>query len=80
MCKGTALTDIKAPSDLPDASKPADLNSHPFTTPGGNSVNSFILNPTPVKQSNLDAVISSGWVTKAQVCTGVPAGKVAACG
>jgi D-xylose transport system substrate-binding protein len=80
MCKGTALTDIKAPSDLPSGAAPADLNSHPFTTPGGNTVNSFILTPTPITSDNLNLVIDSGWVTKDQVCTNVPAGKVAACG
>jgi D-xylose transport system substrate-binding protein len=80
MCGGTKLADVKAPSDLPAASKPADVNSHPFQTPGGNTVTSFILNPTPIKSDNLNDVISSGWVTKAQVCTNVPAGKVSACG
>jgi D-xylose transport system substrate-binding protein len=80
MCKGTALTDIKAPSDLPEGAKPADTSTHPFTTPGGNQVNSFILTPTPIKQDNLNLVIDSGWATKAQVCTGVTAGKVTACG
>jgi D-xylose transport system substrate-binding protein len=80
MCAGTALTDVKAPSDLPAASKPADLATHLFTTPGNNQVSSIILNPTPVQQANLGDVISAGWVTKDQVCTGVAAGKVAACG
>jgi D-xylose transport system substrate-binding protein len=80
MCAGTKLADIKAPSDLPDASKPADLASHPFTTPGGKSVSSFILNPTPIKKDNLNAVIDAGWVTKDQVCAKVTAGSVAACG
>jgi D-xylose transport system substrate-binding protein len=80
LCNGTKLADVKAPSDLPEATKPADLDAHPFTTPGGKSVTSFILTPTPIKQANLGDVISSGWVTKDQVCTGVTAGKVAACG
>jgi D-xylose transport system substrate-binding protein len=80
MCKGTKLADIKAPSDLPAGAKPADLDAHPFTTPGGKTVTSFILTPTPIKTDNVGDVITAGWVTKAQVCTGVPAGKVAACG
>ncbi|HYK96231.1 MAG TPA: substrate-binding domain-containing protein [Candidatus Dormibacteraeota bacterium] len=80
LCAGTALTAVKAPSDLPAASKPADLNTHLFTTPGNNQVSSFILTPTPIQQANLGDVISAGWVTKDQVCTGVAAGKVAACG
>ena len=80
MCAGKALKDITAPSDLPAASKPADTATHDFKTPGGNTVSSFILAPTPVTKDNLDAVISSGWVTKDQVCTGVAAGAVKACG
>jgi D-xylose transport system substrate-binding protein len=80
MCAGKALKDITAPADLPAASKPADLATHDFKTPGGNTVSSFILTPTPVTKDNLDAVISSGWVTKDQVCTGVAAGAVKACG
>jgi D-xylose transport system substrate-binding protein len=80
LCAGTKLADLKAPSDLPAAAAPTDLNSHPFTTPGGNTVTSFLLTPTPVKQANVGDVISAGWVTKDQVCTGVPAGKVTACG
>jgi D-xylose transport system substrate-binding protein len=80
MCAGKALADVKAPADLPAGAKPADLDAHPFTTPGGNTVQSFILTPTPIQQDNLNLVIDSGWVTKAQVCTSVPAGKVAACG
>ena len=82
MCAGKALKDITAPSDLPDASKPSagDLATHDFKTPGGNTVSSIILAPTPVTKDNLDAVISAGWVTKDQVCTGVTAGAVKACG
>ncbi|HEX8025733.1 MAG TPA: hypothetical protein VF484_05990, partial [Candidatus Limnocylindrales bacterium] len=82
MCAGKALKDITAPSDLPDASKPTsgDLATHDFKTPGGNTVSSIILAPTPVTKDNLDAVISAGWVTKDQVCTGVAAGAVKACG
>lgn len=80
MCAGTALKDVKAPSDLTAGTKPADLNTHDFVTPGGNTVSSIILTPTPIKSDNLNLVIDSGWVTKAQVCTGVAAGAVAACG
>ena len=80
LCGGTALASVMAPSDLPAATKPADLSTHPFTTPGNNTVSSIILNPTPIQQANLGDVITAGWVTKDQVCTGVAAGKVPACG
>jgi D-xylose transport system substrate-binding protein len=79
LCAGTAMKDVKAPSDLSDNTKPADLNTHDFTTPGKNTVSSIILNPTPIKQDNLNLVIDSGWVTKDQVCTNVTAGSVKAC-
>jgi len=80
MCAGKALKDITAPSDLTAGTKPADLNTHDFQTPGGKTVSSIILTPTPITKANLDQVITSGWVTKAQVCTGVAAGAVPACG
>ncbi|MFI5042682.1 MAG: D-xylose ABC transporter substrate-binding protein, partial [Acidimicrobiales bacterium] len=70
----------KAPSDLPAGAAPADVNAHPFTTPGGNTVQSIILTPTPIQSDNLNVVIDSGWVTKDVVCSKVPAGKVSVCG
>jgi len=50
-----------------------------FTTPGGNSLSSILLTPNPITQANLKDVLDAGWVTKADVCQGVAAGKVAAC-
>jgi D-xylose transport system substrate-binding protein len=32
-----------------------------------------------VTRDNLNVVIEAGWATKAAVCQGVPAGRVAAC-
>ncbi|WP_376094697.1 D-xylose ABC transporter substrate-binding protein [Roseomonas sp. CCTCC AB2023176] len=37
------------------------------------------LDPVPVTRENLGAIIEAGWATKAAVCQGVPAGRVAAC-
>lgn len=74
LCAGTKMTDVKAPGDLPPASAPASLNATAFTTPGGNTVQSIILTPTAVTKDNVKATIDAGWVTKEQVCTGVPAG------
>ncbi len=79
LCGGTALKDIKAPTDLPAAAAPSSLNAVEFTTPGGNKVQSITLNPTPITKDNLKDVIDSGWVTKDQVCTGVTAGSVSPC-
>ncbi len=79
LCGGTAPTAVKAPSDLPAAAAPASLTSVPFTTPGGNTVNSITLSPTPITKDNLKDVIDAGWVTKDVVCAKVTAGSVAAC-
>ena len=51
-----------------------------FKTPGGNSLSSILLTPNPITQANLNDVLSAGWITKADLCQGVAAGKVAACG
>jgi D-xylose transport system substrate-binding protein len=51
----------------------------PFTSPGGNSLTSVILAPTPVTQDNLQVVVDAGVITQADLCQGVTAGSVAAC-
>lgn len=55
-------------------------NTASFTTPGGNKVSSILLTPNPITQANLKDVLDAGWVTKADLCQGVAAGKVSACG
>ena len=51
-----------------------------FKTPGGNTVKSVILQPTPVTAETLDKVIKAGWyVTKADICAGADTTKVPAC-
>lgn len=79
LCGGTELKDAKAPADLPEGAAPADVDAHDFTTPGGNTVSSIILSPTPITQDNLGVVIDSGWITKEAACAGVTAGTVDAC-
>ena len=51
-----------------------------FKTPGGNSISSILLTPNPITKDNLKEVLDAGWVTKADLCQGVAAGKVSACG
>jgi D-xylose transport system substrate-binding protein len=51
-----------------------------FETPGKNSLSSILLTPNPITQANLNDVVTAGWITKAELCQGVAAGKVAACG
>ena len=80
LCGGTALTDATAPDDLPAAAAPTDTKAVDFTTPGGNTVSSITLAPTPITKDNLKDVIDAGWVTKDVVCQNVTAGSVSACG
>ncbi len=51
-----------------------------FTTPGNNSLSSILLTPNPITTANLNDVLTAGWITKADLCQGVAAGKVTACG
>jgi D-xylose transport system substrate-binding protein len=51
----------------------------PFTTPGGNTVSSILLQPDPITSANLKDVLDAGWITKADLCQGVAAGKNASC-
>ncbi len=51
-----------------------------FQTPGGKTVKSIILQPTPVTAETLDKVITAGWyATKDQICKGADTTKVPAC-
>ncbi len=71
LCAGKAMADLTiniGASVAPTAgNSPTD-----FTTPGKNTVKSFILQPTPITADNLGDVMSAGWwVTKSDICTGV---------
>ena len=79
LCAKTALNAVKAPSDLPAAAAPASTAATPFTTPGGKTVQSIILTPTPITKDNVKDVIDAGWATKDAVCAGVAAGSVGGC-
>jgi D-xylose transport system substrate-binding protein len=50
-----------------------------FKTPGGNSLSSILLQPDPITTANLKDVLDAGWITKADLCQGVAAGKNASC-
>ena len=82
LCAGKAMSDISINIDSSVAplagNSPTD-----FTTPGGNTVKSLILQPTPITADTLDKVMSAGWwVTKDDICNGVSASDpgAAACG
>jgi D-xylose transport system substrate-binding protein len=79
LCKGTKGDAVTVPDGLSAAAKPTEAKSVKFTTPGGNSVDSITLNPTPITKANVSDVVNAGWVTKDEVCAGVTAGSVAPC-
>lgn len=80
LCNGTALNAVTAPSTLADHVKPDSLAAAPFETPGGKTVQSIILKPTPITQDNINLVVDLGWEPKDVVCANVPAGTVDLCG
>ena len=50
-----------------------------FMTPGGLNVSAILLQPQPINVSNLNTVLDAGWISKATLCQGVPAGTIAVC-
>ena len=73
LCQGTALKDLKLPDGLldPTVAPTAGLSAQDFTTPGGNTVSSFILQPTPLTADNLQVAIDAGQISKEDLCKGV---------
>ena len=71
LCEGTAFEDITIEVD--ESVAPLDGNSPTdFETPGGNTVKSLILQPTPLVAEDLGLVFDAGWyVTKEDICEGV---------
>ena len=61
----------------PDVAKVA--GTAPFTTPGGNTVTSILLQPQPITRENLNLVLDAGWITKETLCQGVTDAAVAVC-
>jgi D-xylose transport system substrate-binding protein len=82
LCNGGKMDSLKLPDNFidPKIAPAAGLTAQPFKTPGGNTVSSFILQPTPITQDNLQVVLDAGQITKAELCKGVDASKApAAC-
>jgi D-xylose transport system substrate-binding protein len=40
----------------------------------------LLLTPVAITRANLNVVLDAGWVTRADLCRGVPRGKAAVCG
>jgi D-xylose transport system substrate-binding protein len=77
LCNGGKMDSLKLQDGLvdPKVAPTAGLTAQPFKTPGGNSVSSFILQPTPITADNLQLVIDGGQISKADLCKGVDAAK-----
>jgi D-xylose transport system substrate-binding protein len=75
LCAGGEMASLTLQDGLIDSSvaPTAGLTAQPFTTPGGNTVSSFILQPTPLTAENLQLAIDGGQVTKEELCAGVDA-------
>jgi D-xylose transport system substrate-binding protein len=75
LCAGGDMASLTLQDGLidPTVAPAAGLTATKFDTPGGNSVNSFILTPTPLTADNLQLAIDGGQVTKEQLCAGVDA-------
>ena len=52
----------------PSVAPSAGMTAAPFETPGGNTVTSFILQPTPITQENLNLVVDGGWIDLETLC------------
>jgi D-xylose transport system substrate-binding protein len=82
LCANPDMASLALPDGLidPSVAPAAGLGVQDFDTPGGNTVKSFILQPTPITAENLNLVIDGGWITKDVRCEGVDAASApAAC-
>jgi len=63
LCQGVPMDQLVIPDGLIKAETipTAGTTVAPFETPGGNTVNAFILQPQPVTQENLQDVLDVGW-------------------
>jgi D-xylose transport system substrate-binding protein len=70
LCEGVAMADLAIPDGLiTDASVPLDgTAATDFVTPGENTVTSFILQPQPVTQDNLNLILDANWLTQDELC------------
>ena len=75
LCAGGDMASLTLGEGLvaADVAPAAGLTAQPFDTPGGNTVSSFILQPTPLTAENLQLAIDGGQITKEELCAGVDA-------
>jgi D-xylose transport system substrate-binding protein len=75
LCAGGDMATLTLADGLvaADVAPVAGLTAQPFVTPGGATVSSFILQPTPLTAENLQLAIDGGQITKDALCAGVDA-------
>ncbi len=75
LCAGGDMASLTLQSGLldPAVAPTAGLTAVPFTTPGGKTVASFTLQPTPLTAANLQLAVDGGQITKDALCAGVDA-------
>jgi D-xylose transport system substrate-binding protein len=74
LCANPDMTALALPDGLIDPTvAPDSLAVTQFTTPGGNTVNSFILKPTPLTAENLQLAVDGAQITQEDLCAGVDA-------
>ncbi len=75
LCAGGDMATLKLQDGLidPTVAPAAGLTAQPFKTPGGNTVASFVLQPTPITADNLQLVVDGKQISKADLCKGVDA-------
>ena len=75
LCADPKTLGLTLPDGLVDASvaPTAGLTAQDFKTPGGTTVKSFILQPTPLTADTLQTAIDAKQISKADLCKGVDA-------
>ena len=75
LCADPKTLALTLPDGLvdPSVAPTAGLTAQDFKTPGGVTVKSFILQPTPLTADNLQVAVDAGQISKADLCKGVDA-------
>jgi D-xylose transport system substrate-binding protein len=75
LCADPKTLALTLPDGLvdPSVAPTAGLSAQDFKTPGGVTVKSFILQPTPLTADNLQVAVDAGQISKADLCKGVDA-------
>jgi D-xylose transport system substrate-binding protein len=75
LCANPDMASLTLPDGLvdPTVAPTAGLSAQDFKTPGGTTVKSFILQPTPLTAETLQTAVDAGQISKEDLCKGVDA-------